>query len=217
MKKKQIKKEIVIYQAKSGAIELWGDFNRETIWASQAEIAKIFDVTSQNITLHLGSIFKEKELDAGSTCKESLQVQKEGGREIKRKIKVYNLDVIIAVGYRINSVLGTEFRKWATKTLRMHIVDGYTINRPRIAKNYEAFLKAVEQVKNLLPAGGEVDAKSTLELVKLFADTWFSLNAYDNSSLPSNGATKKQVKLTATDLTYPFAFEEIKSPSFRRG
>ncbi len=86
MKKKSQKNEIVIYQAKNGAIALRGDFDRETIWASQAEMAKIFDVTAQNITLHLRNIFKEHELDKKTTCKDSLQVQKdrEDCEEIKR-------------------------------------------------------------------------------------------------------------------------------------
>lgn len=200
MSKKITNKEIVIYQAKSGAIELRGDFGQETIWATQAQMAMVFNVTPQNITLHLKNIFRDKELDKNSTCKESLQVQKEGNREIKRKIKLYNLDVIIAVGYRINSNVGTKFRQWATKTLKAHVLDGYTINRSRIAQNYKAFLKSVEQVKKLLPAGSKIGNEEVLELIKLFAGTWLSLSAYDKSSLPKNGATKKQVKLTADDL-----------------
>lgn len=201
MKNKPIKKEIIIYQAKSGAIELRGDFKRETIWATLDQIAEVFGRDKSVISRHLKSIYKEGELNERATVAKNATVQMEGNRKVERIIEYYNLDAIISVGYRVNSKTATEFRKWATKTLRAHIIDGYTINRPRIAKNYEAFLKAVEQVKNLLPAGGEVDAKSTLELVKLFADTWFSLNAYDQSALPSNGATKKQVKLTANDLT----------------
>ncbi len=102
-------KTIIIYQAENGSIELKGDVTNDTIWANQKEIARIFDVTSQNITIHLKQLFKEGELDESSTCKESLQVQTEGKREVTRKIKVYNLDVMIAVGYRVNSVLGTKF------------------------------------------------------------------------------------------------------------
>src|SRR3989344_1837740 len=125
MKKKQ-QNQVVIYQSKSGAIELRGDFSKETIWASQAQIAQLFDVTPQNITLHLGKIYKDFELNKNSTCKEYLQVQKEGERKVKRLTKFYNLDAMIAVGYRINSVVGTNFRIWATKTLRSHIIEGYT-------------------------------------------------------------------------------------------
>jgi len=197
VEKKLVKKEIVIYQAKSGAIELRGDFSRETIWATQDQIAGLFFTTKQNISQHLKGIFGSGELNQDSVVKDFFTTAADGKQY---KVKFYNLDAILSVGYRVNSKTATEFRKWATKTLRTHIISGYTINRPRIAKNYEAFLRAVEQVRNLLPAGGEVDAKSALELVRLFADTWFSLNAYDQSALPIGGATKKQVRLTANDL-----------------
>src|SRR3989344_8414422 len=147
--KKKEEQGVVIYQAKSGAIELRGDFGKETIWATQAQIAQLFDVTPQNVTLHLGSIFRDKELDIKATCKDSLQVQIEGNRRIKRTIKFYNLDAIIAVGYRTNSKRAIEFRKWATKTLREHITKGYTINRKQIGKNYDAFMKAVGDIQAL--------------------------------------------------------------------
>ena len=197
-----MKKEhtIIIYQGKTGAIELRADMLAETFWATQAQIAQIFDTTPQNITLHIKNIFKENELSQDSTCKESLQVQKEGGRTVQRKQKFYNLDAVISVGYRINSVAGTKFRQWATRTLHSHIVDGYTINKKRLARNYDAFLKVVEQVKALLPSGGAVDAVNAMELVKMFANTWLSLDAYDKSKLPKTGATKRQVEFTAEEL-----------------
>lgn len=100
----------------------------------------------------------------------------------------------------MNSKTATAFRQWATKTLRQHILKGYTIDRKRIAKDYDEFLQAVDFVKKLLPAGGPVIAQDALELVKLFADTWLSLDAYDKSSLPTSGATKKQAAVTATEL-----------------
>mgnify|MGYP001558473920 CR=1 FL=1 len=190
----------IIYQAKSGAIELRGDVRTETIWASQAEMAKIFNVTPQNVTLHLRNIFKDREIDVRATCKESLQVQKEGKREIVRKIKIYNLDAIIAVGYRINSVVGTRFRQWATKTLREHITKGYTINSSVINRNYAEFQKAVENIKRLLPEGGQVSSTDALELISAFADTWLSLDAYDKDTLRTKGVTKKDVTLTADML-----------------
>jgi len=198
--KQERKKEVVIYQSKSGAIELKGDFSRETFWATQAQIAEMFDVTPQNVTLHLGNIFKDKELEIKATCKKSLQVQIEGKRKIERNVKLYNLDAIIAVGYRINSTVGTKFRQWATKTLRTHIVDGYTINRSRIGKNYDAFMKSVGDIQALLPEHVMLDPKSVLELIKEFASTWVSLDAYDKESLTAIGSTKKAVKLGGEEL-----------------
>lgn len=112
----------------------------------------------------------------------------------------YSLDVILSVGYRTNSRVAVEFRKWATKTLRQHIVTGYTINKKRITKNYDEFLRAIESVQKLLPKNGNVKAEDTLELVKMFADTWLSLNAYDTSTFPKRGMTKKQAKITAKEL-----------------
>lgn len=215
MPKKKVKNNIIIYQAKNGAIELRKDISRETIWATQAQMAEVFGVTPQNITIHLRSIFKDKELKQRLTCKESLQVQKEGNREIKRKVKVYNLDAIIAVGYRINSVVGTKFRQWATKTLRTHIVDGYTINRSRIAKNYDEFMKAVSDIQALLPEHITLDPKNVLELIKEFAGTWMSLDAYDKETLVVVGASKKSVKLTGGELLE--AIDNLKTELLKKG
>lgn len=209
------RKEPVVYQAKNGAIELRADFRGETVWATQKEIAQIFDVTPQNVTTHLRRIYADDELGEKATCKESLQVQKEGGREVRRKVKEYNLDAIIAVGYRVNSVVGTRFRQWATKTLRHHVVEGYTVDPLRIQKNYETFLKAVEDVKKLLPAGSGIGADETLDIVKLFASTWFSLDAYDRSEMPSGGWSKKKVRLVAAELSEALA--ELKSDLISKG
>lgn len=140
-------KKLAIYQAADGAIELPVDTKSETIWASQKQIAEIFDVTSQNITIHLASIYKEGEMDEEATCKESLQVQKEGSREVKRTIKLYNLDAIIAVGYRISSSRGTAFRKWATRTLRTYISDGFVIDKKRVEHNLSQFTRALNDLK----------------------------------------------------------------------
>ena len=172
MNKKTIKNNLIIYQAKSGAIEFRGDFERDTIWATQAQIAQLFSVTPQNVTLHLSNIFKDGELDIKATCKESLQVQIEGGRRIERNIKFYNLDAVIAVGYRVSSILGTNFRIWATRTLREHIVKGYTLNKKVILKNYDQFLKTVADIQVLLPTHMTLDPKMILDLVKEYSTTW---------------------------------------------
>ncbi len=187
-----------IYQAKNGAIELKTDSSSETIWATQKQISQIFEVTPQNITIHLKQIFSDGELVEKSTCKGSLQVQKEGNREVKRQVKEYNLDAIIAVGYRVNSVLGTKFRIWATKTLKQHITQGYTINKNRIEQNYQAFMCAVENIKSL--AKNKVDSDDVLELVKSFANTWFNLEAFDEGKLPQDGTDKTQIEVEAKSL-----------------
>lgn len=194
------KNEAVAYQAKTGAIELRGDFGNETIWATQAEIAQIFEVNPQAITKHIKNIYKENELSSKTTCSKMEQVRKEGSRTIKRILDIYNLDMLIAIGYRINSVVGTKFRQWATKTLRQYITKGYAINPSVVKKNYAEFQKAVENIRHLLPSGAGIDNASVVELMSAFADTWLSLEAYDEEKLPEKGVTKKSVAFTAGHL-----------------
>jgi death-on-curing family protein len=196
-----MKNEIVIYQAKDGAIELKKDVSAETLWATQAEMACIFGVNPQAVTKHLKNIYGEKELSKSSTCSKTEQVRIEGTKEVKRNVEIYNLDAIVSVGYRVNSKKATKFRQWATKTLRSHIVKGYTINKKQLSKNYDLFLEAVGQVRALLPSGGTVGATDALELSKMFANTWFSLDAYDKQTLPETGVTKKEFQFTANELT----------------
>jgi hypothetical protein len=112
-------------------------------------------------------------------------------------VQVYNLDVMIAFGYRINSVVGTNFRRWATGVLREHIAEGYTINRARIRKNYESFMRVVRDVQVLLPEAGRTDTKNVLVLVQEFAGTWMSLQAYDTEHFTKQKTSKKTVKLTS--------------------
>ena len=198
MKKKIEKKQLVIYQAPSGAIELRGDFRHETIWATQANIADLFGTKRPAITKHLRNIFKEKELDEKSVCS-ILEHTAADGKIYKTQY--YNLDAIIAVGYRVNSKRATHFRIWATKTLKEHLLKGYTINRRQIAKNYDAFMKAVADIQALLPEHITLDPKTVLDLIREFASTWVSLDAYDKETLKVIGTTLKAVKLSGEELT----------------
>ncbi len=194
------KSNLVIYQAKNGAIELRGDFSRETVWATQAQIALAFGVDVRTINEHIKNIYSSGELRELSTIRKFRIVQKEGDREVEREIGHYNLDMILSVGYRVNSKTATRFRQWATKTLREHITKGYTINRRRIASNYTAFLKSVADIQALLPEQIVLDPKNVLELIKEFAGTWVSLDAYDKESLEVIGTTRRAVRLTGEEL-----------------
>jgi len=200
MKKAQESSEVIIYQNKEGSISFRGDFEKETIWATQAQIAVAFSVDIRTVNEHLRNIYKTNELEEKATIRNFRIVQKEGVRTVSREVLHYNLDAIISVGYRVNSKTATQFRQWATKTLRQHIVRGFTINSERIGQNYAAFMKAVQQVQAVLPAGEVMDGKEVLELVKLFADTWFSLDAYDKELLTPTKVSKKKVQLTAKEL-----------------
>ncbi|MFA5128020.1 MAG: RhuM family protein [Patescibacteria group bacterium] len=166
------KNKIIIYKTDSGQTRLEVKLVNETVWLSQKQMAELFDCSTDNISLHLKKIFKEDELKENSVTEDYSVTASDGKKYL---IKHYNLDAIISVGYRINSKAGTKFRQWATKTLRHHIVDGFTINKKRLAKNYDAFLSAVENVKKLLPAGGQIKPEDALELIKMFAPTMTGL------------------------------------------
>ena len=190
----KIANQMVIYQAKSGAIELRGDVSRETIWATQAQIASVFGIDRTVVTKHINNILKTNEIDKKSN------VQKMHIANSDKPVTLFSLDVILAVGYRANSARAIEFRKWATKTLRLHITKGYTINREQIGKNYDAFMRSVADIQALLPEHVTLDPRAVLELIKEFASTWISLDAYDKESLTPVGVTKKAVKLTGEEL-----------------
>jgi len=200
MKKIQ-QQNIVIYQAKNGAIELKADIKKETIWASLNQIAELFGVQKAAISKHIKNILTTGELLEKATVSKMETVQSEGKREVTRDIEVYNLDMIIAVGYRVNSKNATQFRIWATKVLREFLTKGFTINRKQVQKNYQEFLKTVESIKCLLPEHVTLDPKSILDLIKEFSETWLSLDAYDKESLVRIGKTRKAIKLTGKELT----------------
>src|SRR5690554_883581 len=120
--------EIKIYQLEGGQTEIEVKLSDETVWLSQKQMAELFDKDTDTIGLHLKNIYKTSELEEDATTEESSVVQIEGNRKVKRKIKFYNLDAIISVGYRVNSKRGTQFRIWANKVLKDYLVKGYAIN-----------------------------------------------------------------------------------------
>ena len=132
---KQMKKipdnQIVFYQSPDGSVNIEVLFAGENIWLTQKKMAELFSTTPQNVTQHLKNVFLDNETDRFSTCKDFLQVQNEGGRTIERKTKMYSLEAIIAVGYRVNSERGTQFRQWATGILKNYIHKGYALDSNR--------------------------------------------------------------------------------------
>ena len=138
--------KFLIYQTSNQEIRVDVFIEDETIWMTQKSMGELFSTTPQNITLHLKNIYEASELIEVSTCKEFLQVQAEGERTVERKRKHYNLDAIISVGYRVNSARATQFRIWATRTLKHHLVQGYTLNQHRLKERGIEF----EQVLALL-------------------------------------------------------------------
>ena len=179
------------------------------------QMAEIFGVNPQAVGKHIHNIYKEGELAKDATSSKMELVQTESGRTVKRQVDIYNLDVLIAVGYRINSVRGTQFRIWATQTLKDHITKGYTINREHVGKNYEAFMKSVSDIQALLPAHVVLDPKAILELVREFSSTWLSLDAYDKESLTVVGTTKEEIQFSGAELTDAIA--NLRQELLRKG
>jgi hypothetical protein len=123
---------IILYQTEDGRTRIQCRFENETIWLTQALIAELFQVTPQNVTLHLKAIYAEGELEEAATCKEYLKVRTEGGRRLSRTLKHYSLPVILAEGYRVRSHRGTQFRQWATARLTEYLVKGFTMDDERL-------------------------------------------------------------------------------------
>lgn len=143
--------EILIYRNPDGKIRIDVRLEDETVWLTQAHMAELFQVKSQNITMHLKNIYAEGELQESTTCKDFLQVQTEGSRQVERKRKFYNLDAIISVGYRIQSLVATQFRIWATQRLKEYIVKGFALNDERFksgnSMNY--FTELQERIREI--------------------------------------------------------------------
>ena len=127
--------DIIIYQTDDGLTKVDVRVENETVWLSQQQMAELFDTTKQNISLHIKKIFEEEELYENSTVKEFLTVQNEGNRKVERKVKYYNLDMIISLGYRIKSKIATNFRRWATERLKEYMIKGFTMDDERLKGN----------------------------------------------------------------------------------
>ena len=129
---------ILIYQTEKGDTKIDAYFNDETIWMTQKSIAELYQTSTQNITLHIKNIYSDGELDESSTCKNYLQVQNEGIRNVKRTVKIYNLQLILAVGYRVRNNIGIHFRNWTSQVLSEYMRKGFVLNDERL-KNPKKF------------------------------------------------------------------------------
>ena len=205
--------EIVLYQVEDTNICVNMFFKEDTFWMTQKAMAELFDCTTDNISLHLKNIYKEEELDEVSTTEFFSVVQSEGRRNVKRNVKCYNLDAIIAVGYRVNSKKATRFRQWATKTLREYITKGFVLNDDML-KNGKPFGK--DYFDELLERIREIRASERRTYQKI-TDV-FEQCSYDydkNSEITKNFYAFVQNKLhfavtgkTAAELIYERADSE---------
>jgi prophage maintenance system killer protein len=166
---------ILLYSDPDGTIKLDVRLVRETLWLSQNQMADLFDKDSDTIGLHIKNIYKESELEKAATTEDFSVVQWEGSRSIRRRVKFYNLDMIISVGYRVNSKRGTQFRIWATQVLRDHLVKGYSVNAKRL-KELQQSLKLVGQVLERY----DVTSDQARALLRVVADYAFALDLLDD-------------------------------------
>ena len=157
--------QIAFYQSSDGSVNIEVLFAKENIWLTQKKMSELFDTTPQNITQHLSNLYKDEEIEEKATCKDFLQVQDEGGRNIERKAKMYSLEAIIAVGYRVNSERGTQFRQWATGILKSYIHKGYAldINRMKYGSRFSEryFDELYEEIKDIRTSERRIYQKIT--------------------------------------------------------
>lgn len=198
-----MEQKLMIYETGGKNVRFNFDAGEETIWASRTQMAELFSVTPQNISLHLGNVYRDAELEENRTSKESFLVQNEGGREVTRKVKVYNLDAIISVGYRVNSRKATDFRIWATKVLKGYIVDGVAVNERRLSElttqklaEVNGTLDVVRRLMAQRELTGE-EANGVLAVIAQYAETFRTLREYDEGFVRLSEGTKARKMLEA--------------------
>lgn len=197
--------DIEIFTTDDGKTEIQVKLDNDTVWLNQYQLEELFKTNRTSITRHISNIYKAGELDKDSTCAIFAQVQNEGNRQITRKLNYYNLDLIIAVGYRVNSIRGTQFRMWANKVLKEYLIKGFSINEKRLIQQNEQLKELQESVKLL----GKVlkykplSNDESLGLLKIISDYAYALDIldqYDYQSLQINNTSGKE--------TYQLTYEE---------
>ena len=170
--------EIVIYQTKDGKTSIDVKLENETVWLNQAQMAELFQTDRTSIVKHVNNIYKSEELEKDSTCAKIAQVQMEGNRTIKRHIIYYNLDMIISVGYRVNSMRGTQFRIWANKILKDYLIKGYAINQQVKAAQLEDLKSTVRLLSNVIEHK-QLTLDEANGLLRVITDYTYGLDTLD--------------------------------------
>ena len=206
--------EIIIYKTSDNSTQIEVKFENDTVWLNQKQMAFLFEKDVDTIGLHIKNIYHEEELEEFPTTEEYSVVQKEGKRNVRRKIKFYNLDVIISVGYRVKSLRGTQFRQWATQRLKDYLVQGYAINQKRLEENKTQFLKTLEDLKIITENNNFIEAKDILSLIQNFSHTWFTLDSYDKNEFPKQG-TQEEIQTSAAELQQDL--QKLKAALIKKG
>ncbi|MBQ0769930.1 MAG: virulence protein RhuM/Fic/DOC family protein [Bizionia sp.] len=186
--------QIEIYKAKDGSTQINVQFEQDTVWLTQAQMADLFGKDVRTVNEHLKNLYASEELMPDATIRKFRIVRQEGNRQVNRNLDHYNLDAIISVGYRVNSKRGTQFRMWATQTLKDHLVKGYTINEKRLAQK--------EQEVQILKDGITILSRSVSRAIEekaadndwlaVFAKGLSLLDDYDHEQLDAKGLTTKE-------------------------
>ena len=186
---------IAIYQTPDGETIIDVRLEGDTVWLSRMQIAQLLHTQPQNVSLHIGNIYREKELDEASTRKDFFLVQNEGNRKVSRLTKFYNLDVIISVGYRVKSQRGTQFRIWANKILKDYIIRGYAINQNAKAEQLDELKQTIAIMRNVL-AHKSITQDEAVGLLRVISDYSYGLDTldrYDYQTLDITQTTKSEV------------------------
>jgi len=196
--------EIILYQSPDGTTRLEVSLHEDTIWLAQSQLAELFDVNVPAVSKHVRNILGSGELGASATVSKMERVQIEGGREVKRSQVLYNLDMIISIGYRVNSAKATSFRIWATNVLKNHIVKGYTVNEQRLREE-SAKLQEMRKTMELLTrtlAAQELVTETGKDVLKVITDYAYALtllDRYDHGTLIIEGITRKALHVIDYD------------------
>jgi prophage maintenance system killer protein len=193
-----MRNNIEIFQSSNGEIEFKGDITKETIWANLDQIAKLFARDKSGISRHIKNIFTSGELERSLTVAKIATVQLEGTRDIQREIEYFNLDMILSIGYRVDSKEATLFRKWATSVLKKYLIDGYAINENRLTQTKD-ILQNLKATINLLTTKQIGEEKELLNLLQNYTKTLSLLESYDKSSINDFDGKESKFQLTYKD------------------
>jgi prophage maintenance system killer protein len=171
--------KIVIYQTDDGQTQIDVRMENETVWLTQAQMADLFQTDRTSIVRHVNNIYKSEELEREATCAKIAQVQIEGKRKVNRNIPYFNLDMIISVGYRVNSKRGTQFRIWANKVLKDYLIKGYAINNRLSVQKYEELSQLVHLLGRTINNEKEMIDSDTRELINVVTDYTYALDTLD--------------------------------------
>ena len=177
---------VVVYEAPDGGARVDVYLEGETVWLTQRQMGEVFGTTTENVAMHLRNTFASEELAEQATTKDLLVVQTEGKRRVRRTLKHYNLDAIISVGYRVNSKRSVRFRQWATRTLRDHLIRGFTLSERRLGeRGLREARETLELLARTLRGQSPLDetGQSVVDLIAAYADTWRLLVEYDEDRL----------------------------------